>query len=235
MRIVALLRVKNEARWIEKVLGSIRPLCDPIIVLDDHSDDGTPALCEAVGATVLHSKFSGIDESRDKTFLLEAAAAFKPDWCYMIDGDEFLEPNGPDLIRASISGGQSDSYMFPLLYLWDRLDQIRVDRVYSRMRRHSLWKFVPGDRFRTTHFGGNFHCGSVPERVVPLPKGLCAARILHLGYLHREDRIRKYEWYNRIDPGNELEDCYRHMVIGDIFPATSAFKHAGPLQLAPLV
>ena len=25
-------------------------------------------------------------------------------------------------------------------------------------------------------------------------------------------------------------DCYRHMVIGDLFPADSTFKHAGPLE-----
>jgi hypothetical protein len=52
--------------------------------------------------------------------------------------------------------------------------------------------------------------------------------------MHAEDRIRKYHYYNTIDPNNEFEDQYRHMVIGDIFPANYAGKWAGPLELAPV-
>jgi hypothetical protein len=57
------------------------------------------------------------------------------------------------------------------------------------------------------------------------------APILHYGYMHREDRVRKYVWYNKQDPGNKVEDCYRHMVVGDIFPADAHFMHGGPLKL----
>jgi hypothetical protein len=59
-------------------------------------------------------------------------------------------------------------------------------------------------------------------------------RLLHYGYLHKEDRVRKFHWYNKIDPNNAFEDQYRHMVIGDVFPADSSFKWAGPLELRSL-
>jgi hypothetical protein len=61
-------------------------------------------------------------------------------------------------------------------------------------------------------------------------------RLYHLGYMCPEDRLRKYQWYNTIDPENESEDRYRHMVQGDIpeVPAHLKLKHAGPLRLVRL-
>jgi hypothetical protein len=52
--------------------------------------------------------------------------------------------------------------------------------------------------------------------------------------MHKEDRIRKFEWYNEADPGNVREDGYRHMVVGDVFPAKARFQHGGPLALQSL-
>jgi hypothetical protein len=46
--------------------------------------------------------------------------------------------------------------------------------------------------------------------------------------------VRKYEWYRNIDGENPVEDGYRHMVVGDIFPAESRFRYGGPLQLEAL-
>ena len=234
MKIAGLLRIKNEKRWIRDVIASIRPLCDPILVFDDHSTDGTPEICEELGAKVYRSEFEGLDEARDKDVLVELALLDGGiDWCFMIDGDELLAPGDERWIRRAIASGASESYRFRFLYLWDRRDQVRVDGVYARMWRQSLWKLRPGQRFMRTKFGGNFHCGSVPQALLHTAHD-CEARILHLGYLHREDRIRKYEWYNSIDPNNEIEDRYRHMVVGDLFPADSHFRYGGPLQFQPL-
>jgi glycosyltransferase involved in cell wall biosynthesis len=232
MKIVGLMRVKNEARWITRCVESLYPLCDEVLVFDDHSTDGTPDLCRAAGAHVHNSAFSGIDEARDKDFLLAMARERCADWGFFLDGDEILEDGWVDHIRA-LAEGKPNSYTFRFIYLWDRENLQRVDGVYARMWRQSMFRMAPGQRFRRTGFGGNFHCGSVPQSLVG--GGVqCEARIFHLGYLHREDRIRKYEWYNRIDPNNAAEDCYRHMVVGDLFPPDARFRHGGPLRLQPL-
>ena len=79
------------------------------------------------------------------------------------------------------------------------------------------------------------HCSNAPglgkARFAPLQ--VC---LLHYGPLHREDRIRKYRWITSIDPHNEVEDFYRHMVQGDLpeFPADAKFVHGGPLVLQTL-
>ena len=231
-----LLRVKNEARWIARVIESILPVSGQVLVLDDHSTDGTPEICEKFDfVTVYRSTFDGIHEARDKDFLLAKVwelGAQVGDYCFMIDGDEILhEPDIPALLAAMKGGWPCGS--LHIVYLWDREDQVRVDRWYKEFRRPSLFRLTSRQlTFRRTSFGGNFHCSSAPAQllgsIIPVQ-----ARLLHLGYLHREDRVRKYEFYNRVDPSNALEDGYRHMVIGDLFPASSSFVHAGPLELRP--
>lgn len=236
MTIAAMLRVKNEARWIEQVIDSILPLSSDIVVLDDHSTDDTVAIANGAGATVIPSPFEGLDEARDKNFLLGAVMATKADWVLCIDGDEVLEPSGIEKIHLEldtwpITARPPDAFSFRILYLWDRPDQIRTDGIYGKFQRPSLFRLKPGQKFRTTPYGKNFHCGNVPDFMGAQTTDI---GLLHYGYLHREDRLRKYAWYNEMDPKNSFEDGYRHMVIGDLFPAESKFRHAGPLKVEPL-
>jgi len=231
-----LLRIKNEARWIERVIRSIQPVCDQILILDDHSTDGTPEICETLGCVVFRSEFEGINETRDKDFLLKKlweSGARVGDHCLMVDGDEALHPDDIPALLEAVRLGLPCCSMH-IVYLWDREDQIRVDRWYKEFRRPSFFQLT--DRrltFQRTEYGGNFHCSSAPARLLhsirPIP-----VRLLHYGYLYREDRVRKWHFYNEVDPHNSFEDEYRHMVIGDLFPADSSFKWAGPLQLQPL-
>lgn len=241
MKIIGMLRVRNEARWIGDVLDSIIPLCEHILVFDDHSDDGTPALCEEYKhVTVIRSTFEDrTDETRDKNALLAEVKKLNPDYVLHIDGDEILAPNGPDAIRRAIEQNpQAGSFSMRVLYLWNGMNQVRTDGVYGRFSRGSLFRLVgqPASvQFRGTQHGGNFHCGNIPDGL----RGPCAASnaaLLHLGYMHQEDRIRKYRWYNQQDPDNLLEDRYRHIVQGDIshVPAFLSLRHAGPLKLEPL-
>jgi glycosyltransferase involved in cell wall biosynthesis len=228
-----ILRVKNEARWIERIVASLQPVCERILILDDHSTDATPDLCMALGCTVFRSHFTDLHEARDKDFLLEQvwdAGAQVGDYCIMVDGDEELFSEDVPELRAAMQSGVVCGSMH-VLYLWDNEQQIRIDRWYREVRRPSLFRLIDRNlTFKRTQFGGNLHCSSAPvqvlERSVPLK-----VRLLHYGYLHREDRVRKFHWYNSIDPHNTFEDEYRHMVVGDLFPANSKFRWAGPLEL----
>ncbi len=234
MKIVGLMRCKNEARWIESAVASLFPLCSDVLLLDDHSTDDTRELAAKAGALVCPSPFEGLDESRDKDHLLALAHGYGADWCFFLDGDEILEPGSAETIRA-LTAGPHESYTFRFVYLWDSAHQQRVDGVYANMWRQSMFRLKPGQRFRRTGNGGNFHCGSVPESLLGRA-ARCPARIFHMGYMLREDRIRKYKWYRKMDPNNATEDFYRHVAQGDLpeIPATARLKHAGPLALRPL-
>lgn len=240
-----IMRIKDEQRWIARVLESLLRVVDHALILDDHSADDTVAICRQFQkVTVFESPFEGLQETRDKNWLLsklsEVAKPNDPIIC--IDGDEEIAPGSHEHIRhlAAMTNGP-DSYRFQILYLWDRPDQIRIDGIYGRFTRSSFFRFRRGSQFVSQTAGG-FHCGNVPQ---PVALGDSGVKVLHYGYMHRADRIRKWEWYSSIDPVNKAEGyddrfphrkSYPHIVQGDVpeVPADAVLIHAGPLKVRPL-
>jgi len=146
------------------------------------------------------------------------------------------------MIRAALTGTPHHAFKLPIRYLWDTdmslLDRVgcrtvRTDGVYRTFARPSIFRLYNRSfRFQRTPWGGNFHCSSIPQELLGhAHMTIPGAPVWHLGYSAKEDRLRKYRWYNEMDPGNQSEDCYRHVVIGDEFPADAQFKHGGPLKL----
>ena len=239
--IACMMRVKNEARWIQKSIESVKELCgDRIYVMEDGSTDGTPELIEAAGAHLVHSPYAGLplDERRDKQWLLEyVKQQCSPDWILMIDGDEALEPNGTEKLRQVIRGNpRSDILALRVVNLWDSFDQARVDGVYGTMCRQSLFRPLPDFEFKSYYEGklGHNHVGlhtsNAPFSQEAQPINVF---LLHFGYVYKDDRIRKYRWITQLDPENEIEDFYRHTVLGDLpeFPKDLRCKHGGPVEL----
>jgi len=262
MQVIGMLRVKNEARWIQRSIGSILPICDKVLVLDDHSDDSTPFLCASMPkVTVFDSPFGGPEEEcRDKNWLLAKAKEHNPNWIVCIDGDEVLV--GADRLLGAMNGTEATSISMRIPYLWDSEDQIRMDGVYGEYRRHSA--FRPREFVYTSSTECGLHCGNAPSRS-RLSAITIDCQLLHFGYLHAADRATKYAKYNAKDPSNPVEDCYRHIAHGLTVPhadliaqqiqmrremgkpalkahellppppkATDRTMHAGPLWLQPI-
>ncbi len=244
----AVLRIKNEARWIERVIRALQPLCGAVHVLDDHSTDGTPEICDAIpGVTVYRSTSTVLDESSDRDFLLERVIESVPYYeingdgqhiVCAIDGDEVLSDGGQEILYEAVQNLGHCVWTPRILYLWDSDNQWRTDGVYANFRRPSFFRLInPIFRYKRTPFGNgaNFHCSSIPQELLHHSTPIDAC-LLHLGYRDKADRLRKYEWYNRIDAGNEGEGLYKHIVQGDVpeVPASARLKHAGPLTLQSL-
>lgn len=257
--IFGMLRIKNESRWIVRVLRSILPLCERIFILDDCSTDGTPELCEKVSRriTVMRSEFHGLDESRDRQYLLERVMNCvsdvhlrgderSPCWALAIDGDEVLDREGPAAIGKALADTKEHAFKLPVLYLWDTdmslfdtpgQRQVRVDGVYRNFARPSLFRlFNRAFTFQPTPFSGNSHCSTIPQPLLHHARESIEIPLWHLGYNDKADRLRKFRRYNKLDPNNESEDCYRHIVQGDLssVPEHQILKHAGPLRFAKM-
>jgi glycosyltransferase involved in cell wall biosynthesis len=241
---VAMLRIRNEASWIEEVIRSTFPLCARVFVLDDHSTDNTAARADHIDprVTVFPSPFRGLNESRDKNWLYDRIIeACKPEWILCIDGDEVLEGPAAEAIRKGISQHpEVDAWALKIEFLWNprvktqEWQQVRTDRIYGDFWRPSLFRPFHEDparpdsatllkefRFQSTPFGRhvhgdkpNLHCSSVPQRRIHGFKRI-PARLKHYGYMERAWRVSKLDYYTSIDWCNQAEDSYRHMCQGD--------------------
>lgn len=189
-----------------------------------------------------------VNEIRDKNMLwyfVKSKIAFRHVLC--LDGDEMptqeLIRKWPEAI-AMLENGSADILDIPFVYLWDAENMARVDGIYGKAsdgcpklrfpRLFTIDRLSEIDLFdsKFAWFGtkGGFHCGSIPREgfrpggKAPVTK-LFKASILHFGYIDNDLRHRKFEFYNRIDPNNEFEGGYKH-IIG--LPN----KHApGPVKL----
>jgi O-methyltransferase len=235
-RFLGVMRIKNESAFIHEVLSRALRLCRHVLVFDDHSADNTVAICESFGdaVTVLRSPFQGLDEARDKNFILEKISLLNPEFVFWIDGDEVLEYDGPEQIRAAVEATPgAAAWYLRIVYLWDHPEQVRVDGLFGNFRRLSLFRFrgqpVSQLKFRVTGFGGNFHCGNVPAGLRGEHRDL-TVRLKHYGCMTKEQRLAKHAFYTSKDPGNQLEDNYRHLL------GIPGARHApGPIKLMPWV
>ena len=226
------MRVKNEASHIHEVLVSALALCQRAFVFDDSSRDQTREICNSFGdrVTVFPSPFEGLDEARDKNYLLKKLLEAGPEWVLWIDGDEVLEVSGPERLKRAV---QTDpvaaAFSLRIAYLWNDAGLVRVDGIYGRFTRPSLFRLrgQPFDRlhFPTSGHGGNFHCGNIPRGLLGVINDL-DVRLKHYGYVTSDQRRAKYDWYNSVDPNNSSEDNYRHLL------EIPGARHApGPLRL----
>lgn len=239
MKLAGLLRIKNESRWIRMVLESLVGVCDHVFILDDHSTDNTVEICQSFGSFVsgFCSSFDTLDEARDKTFLLHQAMEHNPEWILMIDGDEVLESDAPKKFLYLLDRPAFSIYTLQILYLWNTPDTMRVDGVYGRFHRPSLFRLNrAATTWKRSGVPGNLHCTSLPDGMRGEEMGASGIKLLHYGYIDPEIRHRKYDWYNQVNPNNKHEDCYQHIIQGDQDgPVASAkLKHGGPLKLAPV-
>src|SRR5574341_1369006 len=145
--------IKNEARHIHEVLAQALVLCQRVFVFDDHSTDDTVATCQSFGecVTVFPSPFTGLDEARDKNYLLQEIIQAHPEWVLWIDGDEVLERSGPVSLKHAAENGRGvAAYSLRIAYMWNDPQHVRVYGIYGQFKRPSFFqlKGQPVQRLR---------------------------------------------------------------------------------------
>ncbi len=99
----------NEADRIARAIESVRGLVDEVVVVDCGSTDGTQALCESLGARVVHNDWVGFGPQ--KRFAEDCA---RNDVILNLDADEWLTDALREEIRAILSAPQMSAKTYKM-------------------------------------------------------------------------------------------------------------------------
>jgi glycosyltransferase involved in cell wall biosynthesis len=175
---------RNEAHRIGRCLDSVR-WADEIIVVDQHSTDGTTDLCRQVGAKVFSREMTaGFGEQ--KNFAI--AQASQP-WILSLDADE--------VVTRELCGAILHAIAEPSDLAGYRVR--RLTNYLNRFIRHCGW--YPNPVLRLFRKGAaRFTDAFVHEElVVDGPVGELSGDLLHYSYDSLEEHIRKLNLYTTYD------------------------------------
>lgn len=214
-RILCVMQVRNEARYLPGCLDHLRRHVDGFIILNDGSTDQTPdiiraepKLLEALDnpATSPHTW----DERINKQKLLGAARRHQADWVLICDADERFETKF--LQGLHVIAGSLDQVGFQMLTVafcevWGRPDRYRIDGIWGEKAATRLIRLPEHISFSGTR---QLHDSWIPESMRQLenqPKRHATLyyHLYHLKMIHAADRIKRRDLYQRLDPGNQLQ------------------------------
>ena len=116
-RVTCTLIALNEADRIGRAIKSVAGLANEVIVVDSGSTDGTIALCQSLGAKVIHNPWIGYGPQ--KRFAEDQASN---DWILNLDADEWLSDTLRHELTAVLSCAHPPTRSF----------RVRVRIVYPR-------------------------------------------------------------------------------------------------------
>jgi glycosyltransferase involved in cell wall biosynthesis len=219
MKMLGLMRVKNEARWLEACLRA-QWFCDHIIILDDNSTDETDAVCREFDGfvTLIHKSYdAGYDEGPDREFLAAEAAKYSPEWICSMDGDEVLLEDTWERIQPALEDPAVPAIDVLNLHLWNDKYTVRVDGDWRNQYRQRFWRFPPG---KLTY--EKDHC-SIPNELIQRPFARLGVRMLHYGNIYSADRRRRYDRY--VECGHD----WPNLIQGD-----AGGPPVGDMELVPI-
>ncbi len=178
------LITRNEAARIRRCLDSVR-WAGELVVVDQHSTDGTPAICAGYGARVF-SREMVLGFGEQKNFALSQAT--RP-WVLSLDADEVVTPALRRAIEAAIADpGDVVGFRMP-----------RLTSYLGRFIYHCGWYPSPVLRLVRRGCGRFTDALAHEEFVADGPIGDLREDLLHYSYDTFGDHLRKLDLYTSYD------------------------------------
>ncbi len=102
--------VKNEERWLEETLASVKPFVDEVIIVDTGSTDNSLEIAKGFDAKLVQVPWEH-DFAKAKNVALENATK---DWILVLDADERILPEDFEKLLKLIETTQADAFKLEL-------------------------------------------------------------------------------------------------------------------------
>lgn len=203
MRLLALLAVRNDLRWLPGFFESVGPQVDAIITLDDGSTDGSAEYLdtrnEVVDLIRVPSDRTRWEEIGNYRQLVRAAARHGGDWVVSLDADERVEREFRARLERILTRRQAgvEAYAVHLRELWDSPTQYRTDGIWGLKAPLRIFRLGAGNLFEDKPL----HGFKVPtECRKPGRHALADLELYHLRMITPEDREARRRRYEEADP-----------------------------------
>ncbi len=205
MRIIALIRVRNEQWVLRASLSAALRVVDAAVILDHASDDDTPRIIDQ--ATREHPgriirleqrELDWTDAPMLQRMLMAGREAGGTHFC-IFDADELLTGNIIPRWRAWVEAlNPGDAIWLPWLALWRSLDCYRDDAsIWSGNFKLQTFRDGPDVRFEALPDGYDYHCRptGVSEPAVKPLTTMDQGGLMHLQFADWPRLQAKHAWY----------------------------------------
>lgn len=104
-RIVGIVLVRNEDRFVRRAVENISAFCDEILLCDHGSTDRTPEILREISGTGGRFSFHALRHPSESHDLLQKYVG-TPTWVFGVDGDEIYDPARLVAFRARLLDGE---------------------------------------------------------------------------------------------------------------------------------
>lgn len=173
----------NEIHNIERCIQSLKQVCDEIIIIDSHSDDGTADTARELGCEVHDTDWKGY--SATKNFGNKVAAN---NWILSLDADECLSD---ELIESIRSLELQDTEVYLLQ---------RLTNYCGKWIKHAGW--YPDHKARLFHKKYAKWEGEHVHEILSYPSKhkevVLEGHLLHYSFVSIQDHINREKKYSRL-------------------------------------
>lgn len=225
-RIVAIIRfgpeVENDMAQFDVTVTQLGRVVDYIMVLYTKPKPGEGVMGDLAAEADRIEDLSGVDarvfyeHGRDeRTERNDLIARIREEfcdatWAMSVDHDEWIEPRiTRDHLERLMAHPDPmvEAYLFRFPTFWNTTGTVNLNHPWGDDGTYtggaSGWRFFrlnPTSQKKIIAGRPNgLHCGNIPPSD-GMTKRVAAVRMKHMGYLNREDRIRKYKRYCQLDP-----------------------------------
>jgi hypothetical protein len=114
----------------------------------------------------------------------------KPDIVLFPDSDEIYPDNMVEQLKVFWSDEEKKTFWFRLLYMWDKAEQFRNDGIFKRIHHVRAFKWDENLVYQPKYAG--YACPTNYINLNRTTRYNSDKPTFHYGYMHAEDRVRKF-------------------------------------------